>query len=526
MSDFDLFRRLCCVFTGLLIATPSRADPVLPAIIGDNMVLQAGQPVPIWGRAQPGGKVRVSFGDKTVAGIADAKGEWSVELPALEASAVGATLTVVGNTTIELRNVLVGEVWLCSGQSNMAWTVEDADRAQEEIAAAHHPTIRLFTAPRAVATDGPRWGGEGRWVECAPETVGDFSAVGYFFGRDLQAAIGRPVGLIHSSWGGTKAKVWLPQTALDARPELAVINEAWEKELADFPRAKAEFDAAWPELQADWERRAERARAAGQAPPAEPRLRTGPETQYVPSALYNAMIAPLAPFGLRGFVWYQGESDVGAPLLYQETLYALLASWREAWRLPEAPFVCVQLPNIDRQPEPSRSGWAELRESQLRLLEEPATAVVVTIDIGDPGNIHPTNKQPVGRRVARAAEVLAYGADAARGLSAVPRETRREGRELVVTFDHVAGALRTRGGGAPRGWVVAGANRIFVPATVTLHGDEVRVSSPAVEAPVAVRYAWADNPPANLEDEAGLPVAPFRTDRWATLAIAAHEALR
>ncbi|MGP1684450.1 MAG: sialate O-acetylesterase, partial [Giesbergeria sp.] len=358
---------------------------------------------------------------------------------------------------------------------------------------------------------------EGEWVECSPTTAGQFSAVGYFAGRDLHRKLGRPVGLIHSSWGGTKARVWIPRTAIDSRPELQVIAEAWAEELADFPRAKAEFEANLPHLQAEWEARAEEAAAAGKAAPATPRLRTGPDSQYVPTALYNAMIAPLAPYALRGFIWYQGESDVGAPQLYAETLHALVTSWRAAWRHSALPFVCVQLPNLARQPEPTRSGWPELREAQLALRDTPGTAIVVTIDVGDPADIHPTRKQPVGARVAQAAAALAYGEDPAIALSPVPVATAVVEGAVRVEFSPSPGGLRTADGAAPRGFVVAGADRVFHPAVVRIEGNAVLVTHADIADPRAVRYAWADNPDCNLVAGSGLPVTPFRTDDWATL---------
>ncbi|MCF3652045.1 sialate O-acetylesterase [Synoicihabitans lomoniglobus] len=506
------------------LAFPVTAEVSLPAIIGSNMALQADKPVPIWGRAEPQETVRVHFRDREYLTVANADGAWEVTLPAMTADGNGAELKVVGETNeLILTNVIVGEVWLCSGQSNMGWRVEQSDDAEREIAAAQYPSIRLFTVKRAIAEDGPQWDCAGEWVECSPATVGKFSAAGYFMGRDLHQTLERPVGLIHSSWGGTKAKVWLPREAIDSRPELQVIAEAWDRELADYPRAKAEFDAALPQMEAEWEERATAARAAGKAPPATPRLRTGPHSQYVPTALYNAMIAPLAPFALRGFFWYQGESDVGAPQLYAETLVALVQSWRAAWRGQTMPFVCVQLPNLYRQPEPTRSGWPELREAQLKLRQLPGTALVVTIDIGEPGDIHPTQKQPVGRRAALAAQGLAYGADPAEVFSPQPTATIRRDQAVRIEFKHTAGGLRVSGSGAVTGFEVADADRVFRPGRARIEGDAVIVSHPDMTDPVAVRYAWADNPECNLVSGSGLPATPFRTDDWSTLATVAHE---
>lgn len=510
-----------------LISSPLllTADVTLPSILGSNMVLQAEKPVPIWGKAEPGEVIAVHFMGRDVETTAKSDGTWQVLLPAMPPSAVGVDLTVSGQNQITLTNVIVGEVWLCSGQSNMGWPVNRSDNAEEEMAQADYPSIRLFTVERAISVDSPNWDCEGQWVECTPDTIGEFSAAAYFMGRDLHQSLQRPVGLIHSSWGGTKAKVWIPRTAITERPELRLIEEAWTQELADYPRALAEFEEKLPQLQAEWEQRAAQALALGKAPAASPKLRTGPDSQYVPTALYNAMIAPLVPYGLRGFFWYQGESDVGAPQLYAETLFALVRSWRQAWEERDLPFICVQLPNLDRQPEPTRSGWPELRESQLKLLEVPQTALMVTIDVGDPGDIHPTLKQPVGRRAALAAQGIAYGADPDQVFSPVPVTTVKEQGALRIEFKYTGGGLAIRDDEHLKGFVIAGADRVFHSATARIDGNAVHVTHPDIADPVAVRYGWADNPDCNLVSGSGLPATPFRTDDWATLAAISHEIL-
>ncbi|HEY0946780.1 MAG TPA: sialate O-acetylesterase, partial [Opitutaceae bacterium] len=343
----------------LALGASLRADVKLPAIIGSNMVVQVGQEIPVWGWAAPGEAVTVTFADKEAAATTGADGRWQVKLAASPAGGPH-TMKVRGRNTLTLTNVLVGEVWLCSGQSNMTFRVDQADDAAKEIAGAAFPSIRLFTVKRTADERGPRSNCEGSWVECSPKTVGTFSAAGYFFGRELHQNLKRPVGLIHSSWGGTKAEAWTPRPTLEADEAFRPILDRWAREMADFPRLKAEFETNREQLTADWKIAAEKAKAAGRMPPSAPRLRTGPNTQYAPCGLYNAMIAPLAPFALRGVIWYQGEANAGAPVLYRQLFPALIGAWRETWQ-SELPFIYVQLPNLARQPEPSKSGWAELR---------------------------------------------------------------------------------------------------------------------------------------------------------------------
>ena len=496
-------------------AAPSRGEVSLPAILGEGMVLQCETPAPIWGRAAPGEAVRVEFRGQRLDTVAADDGTWRVALAAMPPNDVPATLTVTGRNTLTLPGVLVGEVWLFSGQSNMTLHVNEADRAKEEIAAATLPRVRLFTVAQTVSEEKPLTDCRGRWAECSPATVGAFSAVGFFMGRELHAMLGRPIGLIHSSWGGTKAEAWMPRDALARDPEFrAAIIDRWEAEIADFPRAKAAFEANRTRLTAEWQLAANAAKAAGRVPPPAPRLRTGPNTPFAPVGLYNAMIAPLVPFALRGVAWYQGEGNVGATQLYQRLMPALIAAWRTASARPDLPFLYVQLPNLARQPEPSKSGWAEMRESQLKTLATPHTAMAVTIDVGDPKNLHPTNKQPVGHRLALAAGALVYGRPATGAFSPVPTGHRIDGATIRVDFAHAEDGLAARDGGALRGFVIAGTDKIFVPAEARLDGAAVIIFSPRVAHPVAARYAWADNPDCNLTNRAGLPASPFRTDEW------------
>lgn len=498
---------------------PAKAEVQLPAIMGSNMVLQCDQPVRIWGWAAPGANVAVKFRDQSLTTSAGQDGTWHVVLSPMAASNSASTMTITGQNTLSLSNVLVGEVWLCSGQSNMTLPVSQTDHAPEEIRAADHPRLRFFAVERAAREAGPQGNCNGRWVECSPATVPDFSAVAYFFGRELQQSLRRPVGLIHSSWGGTKIEAWMPETVLAGTAEFRGILDRWKDEVADFPRAQAEFAANLPRLTDEWKTAVQTAKAVHRAPPPQPKLRTGPDTQFAPCGLFNAMVSPLTPFALRGIVWYQGEANVLAPALYQKLFPAMIAAWRSAWDRADLPFLYVQLPNLARQPEPSRSGWAEMREAQLLTLAVPRTAMAVTIDVGDPEDIHPTCKLPVGQRLARAAGALVYGRTPVGAYSPLPRRHFVANGAVGIEFIHASDGLATADAAMPRGFMIAGNDRVFHPATAEITGDKVVVRSPKVPQPVAVRYAWADNPDCNLVNLAGLPVSPFRTDDWAEVTL-------
>jgi sialate O-acetylesterase len=510
-------RGVAAVLLLVSLLRPVFADVSAPAFFGSGMVLQRDVPLRIWGKASPGEEVVVelgSAGEARGASRAGADGRWRVELPARAASAEPLTLTVRGKNELRFDDVLVGDVWLCSGQSNMNFRLKQAEGGAAEVAAAAMPGVRLFTVAREVA-DEPRDDVKGRWLACSPRTAGDFSAVAYFFGKRIRREIGVPVGLIHSSWGGTAAEAWAPRATLAATAETRPILERWDETMADFPRLQAEFEANRERLVAEWKVAVEEAKKTGRMPPAEPRLRTGPGTQYQPAGLYHAMIAPLAGLPLRGVIWYQGEANAGRAEQYRTLFPAMIGAWRDAWGRADLPFLYVQLPNIDRQPEPSRSGWAELREAQLRALAVPNTGMAVTIDVGDPKDLHPTNKAPVGERLALVAEAVVYGRPAAGRLSPVFERAEADGKRMKVYLKTPDGLAVRDGGREPRGFVVAGADQVFHPASARIEADgSLSVWSEAVAAPVAVRYAWADNPDANLAGGSGLPASPFRSDDW------------
>jgi sialate O-acetylesterase len=493
----------------LLAATPLVvADVELPAVIGDNMVLQRHQRVPIWGTADAGEKITVTFAGQQVSTTTRPDGRWIARLTALVAGGP-YEMTIAGKNIITLRNVLVGEVWACSGQSNMAFSVQASNNAQEEIAAADYPMLRLLTVPRVPASE-PVSDIEAEWVVCSPQTVPGFSAVGYFFGRELHKELGVPIGLINTSWGGTPAESWTTRPTLEEDPDFAPIVERWNQARENYPEQKKKHEEAL----AKWKEEVEKAKAEGKPPPRQPGPPLFERKQYEPGSLYNGMIAPLIPYAIRGAIWYQGESNAGRAYQYRELFAAMIRDWRREWGQGAFPFLFVQLANfMAREAEPAESAWAELREAQSMTLSLPKSGQAVIIDIGEADDIHPKNKQDVGRRLALNALAIAYGRDIVYS-GPVYRSMEIEGDRIRLHFDHVGGGLMAKGGGSLKGFAIAGEDRKFVWADANIEGDLVVVHSDGVPNPAAVRYAWANNPECNLYNEEGLPASPFRTDSW------------
>lgn len=490
------------------------ADVRLPAVFGDHMVLQRDAAVPVWGWADPGERVTVALGDQAKTATADRNGKWSVKLGAVKAGGPHV-LKVEGKNTVARSDVLVGEVWLCSGQSNMAMAVRGCRDFAAEQAAANLPKIRMMTVTRTAA-ETPQDDCRGEWVVCDPETVGGFSGTAYFFGRELHKELGVPVGLINASWGGTPVQAWTCLSDQQAESKLKPLLDEWRKRIADYDpeTARAEYE----EKLAAWQKRAERAKAAGKKPPRKPARPTSPRlNSHRPANLYNGMIAPLVPYAIRGAIWYQGESNANR---YNASLYGLqlammIKNWRRVWDQGDFPFEWVQLPNFRaEQKEPCEPGaWVTVQDEMRKTLAVPNTGMAVTIDIGEAGNIHPKNKQDVGKRLARWALSATYGKDIVR-CGPLYKSMKQQRRSIVVRFDHVGGGLVAKNGEELKGFAIAGADRQFVWAKAEIDGDAVVVSSPEVKKPVAVRYAWASNPVGNLCNKAGLPASPFRTDDW------------
>jgi sialate O-acetylesterase len=493
----------------LAAAGLARGDVTLPAVLSDHMVLQRDTAVPIWGRAAPGEKVTVAIAGQTKAATADAKGAWMVTLDALKAGGPH-TMTVSGKNTLTVSDILVGEVWLCSGQSNMAMAVGGARDAAQEAAAANYPQIRHFRVARTSART-PQGKGKGAWVVCSPRTVKGFTATGYFFGRDLHKHLKVPVGLINSSVGGTPVEAWTPASALADDPALkTLLDQRAESRKPANAQAQKAFEAQL----ARWKLAAAKAKAAGKKPPRKPRDRGRAMGAQPFGGLYNGMIAPLVPFAIRGATWYQGERNCnnGTQWLYRKLLPALITSWRKAWARDDLPFLYVQLPNFRGHHAHIPDDWAVMRESMAETLKLPATGMAVTIDIGEERDIHPRNKQDVGARLALAARAVAYGEKLCHS-GPLYESAKFEGARARLSFRHVGDGLVAKGGRLT-GFMIAGKDRKFVAAEATIEGAEVVVSAAGVAEPLAVRYAWANNPTCTLANKAGLPASPFRTDTW------------
>lgn len=512
-------RRLFLAATvATLLPLGASAEVKLPAIFSEHMVLQRDQPATVWGWADAGEEVTVTIGKQTKKTKAGADKKWSVKLDKLSAGDA-QTMTVKGTNTIEIPDVLVGEVWLCSGQSNMGFTVNRALNFEQEKTAAELPKLRMFTVLSGTAPQ-PEEDCKGKWVVCSPDAVGTFSATAYFFGRELQAKLNVPMGLINSSVGGTAIESWTSWDAQKDVPQLKFIFDSWDKRIADFDPEKAK--AAYEKQKAAWQIAADKAKAEGKPAPVAPRAPSEPKKDpNRPANLFNGKIAPLVPYTIRGAIWYQGESNadtVERGAAYRVQLPLLIADWRKRWGA-EFPFAWVQLPDFDaRNPE----GWSLVNEAMLKSLKVPKTGMAVALGLGEAKDIHPRNKQEVGKRLATWAMADVYApkpakkgkkAEATTAMGPLYAGSKIAGKEVTVTFKQADG-LAAKDGGELRGFTIAGEDKQWKPATAKIVKGSVVVSSPDVAKPVAVRYAWASNPEWSLVNAAGIPASPFRTDDW------------
>ncbi|MBI4977920.1 MAG: 9-O-acetylesterase [Spirochaetes bacterium] len=662
MRRFSISAIICVI---MLSVTPMFADVKMPQLFSDNMVLQRDADIKIFGFAAPGEKITITLSNQKATAVADQTGSWIVKLKPMKAGGP-YTIVIQGNNKITLSNVLIGEIWIGSGQSNMEWVVKNTTNSSIEISNAAFPGIRLFTVKKKTLFAPTNDADAVQWAECSPSNVGGFSAVLYYYGRMLHQRLGVPVGLIHTSWGGTPAEAWTPMEGFNDE-ELKVFQErfvqmtnsyankstkaqddyakklkTWEDSQRvkdpgnkgfDLGYAKADFnDASWKTMKlpttiesaglnidgalwfrktvdipqswagkdlmlcigavddidvtyfngtqagttgkevSNWymaQRRYKIAASsvkAGKAviavrmfddfggggltgPDAEMKLypvsapkealaltgdwkyiiefQTAPLTakgprpaepvqrpQNIPAALYNAMIAPLTNFAIRGAIWYQGESNAGRSYQYRKLFRTMIETWRKAWNIGDFPFYFVQLANyMKKNPTPVESGWAELREAQTMTLSLTNTGQAVIIDVGEEKDIHPKNKQDVGRRLALQALKKTYGKRVASS-GPMYRSMQIENDAIRVSFDYVAGGLTLYGANELTGFAVAGADKVFYWASAVIESNTVLVKSPNVPKPVAVRYAWADNPDASLYNTALLPACPFRSDDW------------
>lgn len=519
-------RFLQSCFLVFLCAGSVSAGVTLPKFFTDNMVLQRDRKVAVWGWAKPQEEVRVAFGGQTKSARADSLGNWKVHLDPLPASHEGRVLVV--NDSLRIGNVLVGDVWLCSGQSNMEWTLRGALNAKQEVAAADHPAIRHIKIERQMG-DLPR--ADVRqvkgWDVCQPDKAGEFTAVGYFFARALQDELKVPIGLVNSSWGGTVIEPWTPPAGFYQVPEMAPLAAKIRSADPSTDEGKQAYRKALEEVDL-WLPQAKSALARGERPPMIPVMPSLGSGGRVPTTLYNEMIHPLSPMAIKGVIWYQGESNDADGMAYLPKMKALIKGWRAVWNHEgDLPFYFVQLANFKNSTDAPAGGdgWAPLREAQRKALELDHTGMAVTIDVGEAGDIHPKNKQDVGRRLARLALADAYGRNIVPGGPLFEKITI-QGNRIRVHFKHAGSGLmvgrkdglepvREVAGGVPKEFAVAGDDKAWYWADAAIEGDTVVVSSKNVASPVAVRYAYRMKPAgANLYNKEGLPASPFRSDEW------------
>jgi len=494
------------------LAPGARAELKVPAIISDHMVLQQQQANPIWGWDTPGTKVTVTFGGQTKSAEAGADGKWTVKLDAVSASDAPQTLTISGTGKKEIQDVLVGEVWMCSGQSNMGFTLNGDWNGDIEAAASKLPNLRLLRVP-LVGTQDLQNDFRGQWKASTPESAASFSAVGFFFGRYLHRILGVPVGLIDNSWGGSAAEAWVRRASIEKDPRFKTLmeNTVKQEQLLESESAKAEDEAQ----AAKWKEESEKAKAEGKPAPRRPQSkRDWLAGNARPGNIFAGVVHPTLGYGLKGVIWYQGESNAGRAREYADLFPFVIEQWRKEWNQGDFPFYWVQLANFMAQkPEPGESAWAELRESQTQTLKFPNTGQAVIIDLGEGKDIHPKNKHDVAARLVRWALVKDYGM---RFPYRSPEFKSLEisGNTATVTFDCFGSSLRPFGVNEAVGFAVCGEDKVWHWAKGVVRGNEkVELSSDQVAKPIAARYAWADNPVCNLFSKDGLPVTPFRTDQ-------------
>ena len=500
----------------------------LPAVAGvnvvglfrDNMVLQRDMELPVWGGGQKGEKVTVEFAGVTKATDVDEKGEWLVKIGPLAAGGPHEMKISQGAAVATLKNILVGEVWICAGQSNMQWSLKtlktySAPDAKDEVAEAKYPEIRFITI-QGTAASRQRGipAGSLAWCECTPETAGDLSAVAYFFGRELQQKLKVPIGLIVTAQGASPIRSWISAEAMNANP---IFKQTLE-DYTTVPERKKLYDAK----RAIYDAALAKSKAEGTPPPNS--LYPGSfEGDTIPGPYFYGRVYPLAPFAMRGVIWYQGENEAinfantprperpNNALTYKQFFPVMIGEWRSLWGR-DFPFLYVQLAPIGGQPQtPGESSWAEVRDGQRQTLKVKNTAMVVTTDICD-SELHPRKKVDVGKRLALAARALAYGETLAYSGPNFDRAEFKDGNAVLSFIDTGSGPVAKDG--PLKGFAVAGADRKFVWADAEIKGNTVVVSSPQVPEPQAVRYAWAENPIGNLFNKEGFPASCFRTDEW------------
>ena len=511
-------KRLTLLLIGFLLLFTQpfvHAEVTLPRVIGSNMVLQRDMEVPIWGWASVGEEITITLSAEdeganslfSTTVVADAEGNWQTKLP--EMSAGGPyILRVSGSNTLELTNILFGEVWVCSGQSNMQWSVSASKDSEAEIAAANYPNIRLFYVPR-VPSGLLQNDVEADWYETTPETIANFSAVAYYFGRKLYKNLDVPIGLINTSWGGTRIEPWTPPAGFASVPTLESISkeiqEAHETYRQQLPQKMKDIEA--------WIAETREALETGARLTQMPDNRHSLRHQARPTGLYNGMVHPLVPYAIRGALWYQGESNLRDGMLYHEKMKALINGWREVWGQGDFPFYFVQLAPFNYGGRNASPFFLpQIWEAQTATLSVPNTGMAVTTDIGNLRDIHPRNKQEVGRRLALWALAKTYGREDVTYSGPLYKSMEIEGNTIRLSFDSVGSGLMARGEKPLTWFEIAGEDKQFVEAQAMIDGDTIVVSSDTVANPVAVRFGWHQSAEPNLVNKEGLPASPFRTD--------------
>ena len=513
MIKIKLFSILLC---NAVLAFTLLAEIKTPAVIGNNMVLQQNHKNPIWGWGNSGESIKLTIANQSHETKADKKGYWKMTLDPMKASTTPKTMTIQGSSTLKYENILIGEVWVCSGQSNMGWSVGQSDDKDLESMSAKFPNLRLISVPQ-VGTQEPQNDFNGKWDATTPETAINFSAVGYFFGSKLHQILDIPVGLIDNAWGGSACEAWIPRDRLNKMAVAKPYMDQWRKTEETFDFEK--LQKAYHEKLKGWQTKASAASKAGKpAPGGRPRAPRNQMTgQHRPANLYNGVLNPIIGYGIKGAIWYQGESNSNRAHAYRDVFPLMIQSWRDEWKQGDFSFYWVQLADFqNEQDEPVSENWPELREAQTLTLDKlKNVGEAVIIDVGEGRDIHPRNKQTVANRLLRNALAKDYGYD-------LPHQSPRykdmaiKGGKVTVTFDHVGAGLYCFDTREPVGFAICGKDQKFVWADAKLMGkDKVELWSDKIKEPVAVRYAWMNNPVCNLFRKDGsvtLPVTPFRTD--------------
>ena len=476
-------RKICCYSRSFFILLVSFANITLPRIFGSNMVLQRNKAIQIWGWGDAGEKITVQFNKQVKKTKAGKDGSWKVELNP-EVAGGPYQLVVTGKNTLTFDDVLVGEVWICSGQSNMEWSLKNSDSAQREIRESDYPMIRHIKVPRTISSTPAKDITGGSWQKADSTTTPDFTAVGYFFARKLFKELNVPIGLINTSWGGSMVETWISKEAFEK-------TEEFKNLFGSVPYAEIQ----------------EAAEKTGK--PVSPNA--------YPTLLFNGMINPIIPFSIQGAIWYQGETNAGRAYQYRKAFPLMIQDWRQRFGQGDFPFYFVQLASFNASNGNSAkgSGWAELREAQTATLSFPNTGMAVTMDIGESKDIHPRNKQDVGARLAAIALNNIYNTKMEYS-GPVYQSSTTEGNKMILSFTHANGGLSVKDKyGYLMGFEIAGEDKKFYHAKAEVKNNQVVVYSDSVSTPVSVRYGWADDmPEVNLYNKEGFPASPFRTDNW------------